>query len=126
MGELLTLLERSPSIVNVAFTEGRTALYWAVCNGREDAIRLLLKHRADPSLDDKDGDTCAAPPPRPAAAPRRSAARAPCRTRALPSARLAASHTRTRLGWAGRAGRPGRPPLYLEGDLPPLKMCIVH
>ena len=33
-------------MVNVAFTEGRTALYWAVCNGREDAIRLLLKHQA--------------------------------------------------------------------------------
>ena len=46
MSELRDLLERSPSIVNVAFTEGRTALYWAVCNGREDAIRLLLKHQA--------------------------------------------------------------------------------
>ena len=38
--------------VNTRFTEGRTALYWAVCNNREAAIQLLLKERADPNLAD--------------------------------------------------------------------------
>jgi len=42
--------------VNTRFTEGRTALYWAACNDRNDAVRLLLKHKANPSLADSDGE----------------------------------------------------------------------
>ena len=114
VGELRDLLERSPSIVNVAFTEGRTALYWAVCNGREDVIRLLLKHQANPSLGDKDGDTCAAPAPsaplpHPAAPLRRAA---PPRRPAAPPCRAWPPRPRTRAPrehyWAAPAAPPMR------------------
>jgi ankyrin repeat protein len=45
------------AIINGTDDDGRTALWHACYRGREDIVRLLLKHRADLTIADNNGAT---------------------------------------------------------------------
>jgi ankyrin repeat protein/tRNA A-37 threonylcarbamoyl transferase component Bud32 len=53
---LTMLLEKHPNI-EAQDARGRTALYLAVAAGKEDAVRLLVEHKADPNKKVGDGST---------------------------------------------------------------------
>jgi len=48
--EIVRLFSEGWEHVKEQDTEGRTALYWAVFNGNEEIVRLLLRHGADPNV----------------------------------------------------------------------------
>ena len=51
------LLEKGAEVDVRGSLEGFTALMTAAAEGQVEVVRLLLAHGADPSLEDKDGDT---------------------------------------------------------------------
>jgi ankyrin repeat protein len=53
----VALLLEQPVKVDTQDTRGRTALYRAVSEGKEDAARLLLEHKASPNAKAADGST---------------------------------------------------------------------
>jgi len=53
----ITRLLDAGAEVNAQDKEGRTALHWAAIENRTDIMQLLLKHGAQPGLEDQDGKT---------------------------------------------------------------------
>ena len=51
------ILERRPEIVDECDRYGRTAMHEACTNGATKTVRALLKHGADPTITDKNGQT---------------------------------------------------------------------
>lgn len=59
LGLIDRLVAKDRQLVNSPCSDGQTALHWAVKkqDGRGDTVGLLLRHSADPNIQDNDGNT---------------------------------------------------------------------
>lgn len=52
-GIIRFLLQQKPDVIDIQDNQGRTPLHWAAISGNEEAIKILLKNHASPSIPDK-------------------------------------------------------------------------
>jgi ankyrin repeat protein len=55
--EVEAFLKKYPAVIEGQDALGRTALWWAACNGHEDTVALLLRNKADINADEWNRET---------------------------------------------------------------------